>query len=144
MVSRLHLLNMEVQRMLLNWNAILDIVRLSSDIHYGVFITRYIFPNYSQKIPHISPVRARYGVSFVGSDLDWYSASVPAMMCAITCYIIPRFNGTRLYLYLISKYMPTRANMAHHKPDLQIKCCLEKKQPNGMWALNPWHHSQRG
>ena len=31
---------------------------------------------YSQKTPHSSPVRARYGVSFVDPASDWYSASV--------------------------------------------------------------------
>ena len=52
---------------------------------------------YSQKTPHSSPVRARYGASFVDSASDWYSASVPAMIYAISCYIWPRYNGTRLY-----------------------------------------------
>ena len=38
-------------------------------------------------------VRARY-------DRDLYSVSVTAMMHAMSCYIGPRYNGTRLYLYL--------------------------------------------
>ena len=49
------------------------------------------------KAPHSSPVRARYGVSFVGSDSNWYPASVPAVVCETSCYIGPRYNGTRLY-----------------------------------------------
>ena len=48
-------------------------------------------PIYSRTIHH------RYGVYFVGSVSDWYSALVPAMMCAISCYIILRYNSIRLY-----------------------------------------------
>ena len=33
----------------------------------------------------------------VGSASDWYPASVPAMMCAISCYIELRYNGTQMY-----------------------------------------------
>ena len=34
---------------------------------------------------------------FVGSNCDSYSASVIAVMYAISCYIGPHYNGTRLY-----------------------------------------------
>ena len=47
--------------------------------------------------PHSSPVRASYGVSFVGSHSDLYSASVTAVMHTISFHIGPRYNGTRLY-----------------------------------------------
>ena len=50
-------------------------------------------PKSSQNTPHSSPVRVRYGVSFVGS----ISTSVTAVMCSISCYIGPHYNGTRLY-----------------------------------------------
>ena len=43
--------------------------------------------NSSQKIPHSSPIRARYGVSFVCSNSDLYFASITAVMCAMSCYI---------------------------------------------------------
>ena len=36
---------------------------------------------------HSSPVRARYGVSFVSSNSHFYSTSVSAVMRAISCYI---------------------------------------------------------
>ena len=36
------------------------------------------------------------GEAFVGSDSDWYSAPLPAMIWAIPCYIGPRYNGNRL------------------------------------------------
>ena len=39
-------------------------------------------------------------VSFVDSVSDWYSASVPAIIYALSYYIGPRYNGTRLYLSL--------------------------------------------
>ena len=44
----------------------------------------------SHKIPHSSPVRARYGVSLGGSNLHSYSAPVTAAMCTMPCYIGPR------------------------------------------------------
>ena len=47
-------------------------------------------------LPKIPPVRARYGVPFVGQDSDWYSTSVPAIIYAISYYIRPRYNDTRL------------------------------------------------
>ena len=61
---------------------------------------------YSQKTPHRSPVRARYGVSLVDPASDWYSAWVPAIIPVIYYYIEPCYNGTRymclpLYCYLV-------------------------------------------
>ena len=60
-------------------------------------ITRPISSKYSQKTPHSSPVTASYGVSFVGSASDRYSASMPAMMCAISCYVGLHYNSIRMY-----------------------------------------------
>ena len=54
-------------------------------------------PKSSQNTSHSSPVRARYGVYLVGSNCDSFSASVTAVMYAISCYIEPRYNGTRPY-----------------------------------------------
>ena len=63
----------------------------------GVVITRSYFPQIFTKDIHSSPVRARYrSVSFVGPASDWYSAWVPANIYAISYYIGPRYNGTRL------------------------------------------------
>ena len=64
------------------------------------FISLNEHGQFSPKYSRSSSVRARYGVSFVGSASDWYSASVPAMTCAISCYIGPCYNGTRLYVSL--------------------------------------------
>ena len=47
--------------------------------------------------PVSSPFRARYGVYFVLSNADLYSASTIAVMSAISCYIGLCYNGTRLY-----------------------------------------------
>ena len=38
-------------------------------------------------------------MSFVGLHYDLNSASVTAVMYAISCHIGPRYNGTRLYIY---------------------------------------------
>ena len=51
--------------------------------------------NIHKKAPHSSPARARYGVTFVCSPSDWYSASVPAISCAISYHIGPHYNSTR-------------------------------------------------
>ena len=51
---------------------------------------------YSQKTPHSSPVRARYMVSFVETAFDWYYASVPLIINAISYYVGLRYNGTGL------------------------------------------------
>ena len=60
---------------------------------------------YSQKTPHISPVRARYGVSFVDPASDWYSAWVPATIYVISYYIRPRYKGTRLYIRYVTQIL---------------------------------------
>ena len=52
---------------------------------------------YQQKAPHSSPVRARYGVSFVDPGSDWYSSSVSTIINAVSYYIAPRYNGTLLH-----------------------------------------------
>ena len=53
---------------------------------------------YHRNIPHSSPVRVRYGVSFVDPASDWYSALVPAISNAICYYIGQRYNGTGMYM----------------------------------------------
>ena len=45
-------------------------------IQYGAGITWSIF---SQMTPQSSPVRAKYGVSYVNPACDWYFASVPVI-----------------------------------------------------------------
>ena len=58
--------------------------------------------------PHNSPVRARYGVSFVDSTSALYSASVSAMIYAISCYIGLRYIDTRLYFCVVYSYISYR------------------------------------
>ena len=55
---------------------------------------------YQQKTHHSSPVRAKYGVSFVDPATDWYSALISATINAISYYIGPRYNSTWLYVVL--------------------------------------------
>ena len=52
--------------------------------------------NSTQKTPHSSPVRVRYGVSFVGSQSHLHFASVTTIVCAISFYIGPCYDSTRL------------------------------------------------
>ena len=67
-------------------------------IQCGAVITRKFFsPKSSHKRPHSSP---RYGVSFVTSNSDSYSASVKVEMLMILCYIGSLYNGTPVYIYI--------------------------------------------
>ena len=68
---------------------------LWDEIQSDVFIKRsQIFT----KDTHSSPVKARYGVSFVDPASDWYSASVPVIIYVLSYNIGPRYNGIHLYL----------------------------------------------
>ena len=67
--------------------------------HYNVV---NFFQKYSQKTTHSSPIRPRYGVSFVDPASDWYFASLPVIIYVISYNIGPCHNGTRLYSYLVS------------------------------------------
>ena len=75
-------------------------------VQHDAVITRSIFS--SQNIFHSSPVRARYGIYFVGSNCDLYFASVTAVVYAISFYIGPSYNGTRLYIGFLKIPLITR------------------------------------
>ena len=53
----------------------------------------------SQKTPRSSPVRARFWVSSVKITSDAYFNSVIVMPYEKYCYVGPRYNGTRLYVF---------------------------------------------
>ena len=55
-------------------------------------------PKSSQKTHHSSPVSASYVVSYDGPTSDLYSASIPAVVYAISCHTRSRYGGTGLYL----------------------------------------------
>ena len=59
---------------------------------------QYSKKKYLQKTPHSSPIGVKYGVSFVGSVSDWYTALVPAMMYTVSFYIGARYNGNILFM----------------------------------------------
>ena len=62
--------------------------------YFGAATTRSFFSHkYSQTTPPSSPVRARYGVSFVDPASDWYSASVPVIIHVISYNTGSRYNG---------------------------------------------------
>ena len=61
-----------------------------------LYNTVNFYQNSHKRQPHSSSIRVRYGLSFVGSYSDLYSASVTAAMYAISCYIVPHYNGTWL------------------------------------------------
>ena len=69
-----------------------------SIIQCGAVITRSIFSQMFTKDTHSSPVRARYGVSFVDPASGRYFAWVPVIIYVLFYNIEPRYNGTRLYL----------------------------------------------
>ena len=61
-------------------------------VNFSKFLEREV-NLYSQQTPHISPSRARYGVSIVQTNSNLYSASVTRVLYAISC-IEPCYNGT--------------------------------------------------
>ena len=63
----------------------------------SVPLKRGHFSQNPHKTLYISPVRMRYGVSFVNLKSDWYATFVNAVVCEISWYIGPRHNGTWLY-----------------------------------------------
>ena len=65
---------------------------------------------YSQNTPHSSPVRPRYGVSFVDPASDWCSASVPAIIYAISYDIVKHFKHQ---LFCMIKIIIKFGNKAH-------------------------------
>ena len=80
----------------------------------------------SQKTLYMSPVRVRYGMSFVYYNSDLYSARVISMVYASSFWIAPYYNGTQLYcLYdVMNVCMPTKV-LKHQncwKISLHIQC----------------------
>ena len=57
--------------------------------------------NTHKRHPHSSPVRARFGVSFVSSKSDLCSGVtvVISVLYEISWYIVPRYSDTELYQY---------------------------------------------
>ena len=70
-------------------------------LYYTLDIHRLLFsnPKNSPKTPYSSPVRARYGVHFMGSTPD---QSFGVVKCVISCYIRPPYIDYCRYLVPIS------------------------------------------
>ena len=82
---------------------------ISSQIQCSAVITRSIFSKYSQRTPHSSPARARYGVSFVDPKSGWHSDAFLVIIHVICYNIRPRYNGTPLYSQKTSYSSPVKA-----------------------------------
>ena len=110
-------------------------------------------PAYSTvKTPNSSPVRARYGLSFVDSNSDLYLTSVTALLFAISCYIGPRYNGTQLYFRRISLLMmpwfhvsPVHQQQCYWPCRIENPCLLWERvfhlpRPYQFWEkIAKWH-----
>ena len=70
------------------WVSVLPVLACSA------VIMTLIFSQIFLKIPHTSPVKARYGVSFVDPASDWYSASVLQIIYVISYNTGLCYNGT--------------------------------------------------
>ena len=81
---------------------------------------------YSQKTPHNSPVRVRYGVSFAEPASYWYSASVSVIIYVISYNIGWRYYSTRLYLDHIDWLEQER----HNSSALAMELCLSCTKPS--------------
>ena len=92
-------------------------IRIGKHIHIesGAVITWLIFPQILKNTPHSASVVARYGVSFVYPASDWYSASVPIIICVEYYNFGVPYNGTRpyihIYIYVIVVWLPLSVYM---------------------------------
>ena len=77
-------------------------IRIDIHIHIesGAVITWLIFPQILKNTPHSASIVARYGVSFVYPASDWYSASVPIIICVKYYNFGVPYNGTRPYIHI--------------------------------------------
>ena len=72
-------------------------------VKYSTIIMQSIFSKIiTKKTPCSSPLRAKYGMSFVRSLFDICSAAVIAVLYVILWYIRSRYKGTWLYVLMIS------------------------------------------
>ena len=69
----------------------------SDNIQCGTVVTRSIFSQILTRDTHCSPVRTRYGVSFVDPISDWYSTTVPVIIYIISYKFGSRYIGNQLY-----------------------------------------------
>ena len=70
-------------------------------IQCGAVISRSIFSKILTKHTHSSPVRSRYGVSFVNQKSDLVNAFVAELLYEISRFIGPRHNGTDIKVKMI-------------------------------------------
>ena len=118
-------------------------------------------PKSSHKTPHSSPVRARYVVSFVGPTSYLYSASISAMMYAISCYTRPRYNGTGLYMFSLPPahsitmkggisylgYLVFSVLSNRHAAHFDLMPSIHGNSPWGIyrshkWDVPSWYHTE--
>ena len=74
-----------------------QIVLYLCQVQCSAIIMQAIFSKFSWKTHHRSPVRTRYGVSFVDSISDLHTGPVTIVMYAISCYVGPHCNSNELY-----------------------------------------------
>ena len=92
---------------------------------------------YSQKTLHISPVRARYGVSFVDSASDGHSVWVPVIIIIVRYYyilqywtrVITAINCTQHFLHFTFSSLDTPQPINTHKTcTVEIKIYVNQKE----------------
>ena len=76
----------------------------STNIQHNALKHGEFSPKSSQKTPHNSPMRVRYGVSFVDITSDAYFISVMVLPYVKSCYDGLHYESTRLYLYTYTLY----------------------------------------
>ena len=81
-------------------------------IQCDAVITRSLFSQIFTK--DSSPIRAKYGVSFVDSASDWYSASVPLIIHVMSYNTGPCFNGFWLYISKLGQHQDANAVGSFH------------------------------
>ena len=110
LIRKPHRAHRNVIRWSYNSNWLLITKKQTEGIPTNTVLGRYHTVNFPQNFHkrnpiHRSSVRARYGVSFVCWNSDLYSASVTAVMWAMSCNIGSLYNGTRLHISNRGKYI---------------------------------------
>ena len=98
------------------------------------------FQNHHKRDPIARLVRASYEVSFVGSNSHLYSDSVTAVICAISCYIGKRYNGTRTVFRfcLFHNFMNKHIYIRHESNSDQNKTISVVKKREKLHWLTHW------
>ena len=92
--------------------------------------------NNSRKTPHISPLRSRYGTSFLSAKFDLSFGTITVGLCALSCCIQPRYIESLQYSLFVMMRTALFCNLAslpHLNPKMLPQIEYEKQWTNRTW-----------